>query len=222
VCVCTARDFSNVRDESSSSSSDGECIRPPTLRFLSPFSLFSLALSCVHRCSLYLFFEPDTRVIQSYTFGQYEREREKKEKKANKKWFHRCRSLYMDDGSMSDKMTVLDDVRYSGLDWNSTRKNQGWERQLIETANTSRSVIDCRMFRLLHIELHRWANSNRSNEKWGRERSVLSIEQEVRTAHTLQVIVYVWWNALQLQVLVADRHMDRFFYDNGGGRDGWG
>jgi hypothetical protein len=43
-------------------------------------------------------------------------------------------------------------------------------------------------------------------------RSVQLIEQEVRTAHTLQVIVYVRWNALLFQVVVADRHMDRFFF----------
>ena len=41
--------------------------------------------------------------------------------------------------------------------------------------------------------------------------SILLSEQEVRTAYTLQVIVYVCWNALLFQVLVADRHMDRFF-----------
>jgi len=39
----------------------------------------------------------------------------------------------------------------------------------------------------------------------------LSIEQEVQFAFNLQVIVYVRWNALLFQVLVADRHMDRFF-----------
>ncbi len=55
-----------------------------------------------------------------------------------------------------------------------------------------------------------------------KKRSILLIEQEVRTAHTLQVIVYVWWNAMPFQVVVADRHMDRFFYDNDDGRDGEG
>lgn len=52
---------------------------------------------------------------------------------------------------------------------------------------------------------------------------ILLIEQEVRTANTLQVIVYVRWNALPFEVLVADRHMDRFFFhDNDDGRDGEG
>ena len=67
------------------------------------------------------------------------RGRERKEKeKGEQKWFHRCRSLYMNDGSVSDKMAVLDDVRYSGLEWNSTRKDQrrreraNWNKQHVE------------------------------------------------------------------------------------------
>jgi hypothetical protein len=120
MCVCMARDFSNMWDDSRER---WWWVRSPTHSMISlslslSFSLLSIlsrslslsiVLSCIHRCPVYLFFEPDTRVRELYIWTIWG----KKKKKTNKKkLFHRCRSLHVYHCPMSGKMIVLVNVQY--------------------------------------------------------------------------------------------------------------
>jgi len=86
VCVCVWLAIFPIC-ETLVESDGGECVRPPTPWFLSLFSYFflvpflSIVLSCIHRCPVYLFFEPDTRVRELYIWTIWEKKRKRRTKK---------------------------------------------------------------------------------------------------------------------------------------------